>query len=85
MSIDLIIRLIFLLIFGIIGVFLGDPIGVLTQEIWPANAWPIVVFQILASLIIGFLDFLSVHGSPSNQCYTKAFDQAVSPKALVLV
>ncbi len=58
MSIDLIIRLIFLLIFGIIGVFLGDPIGVLTQEIWPANTWPIVVFQILASLIIGFFGFL---------------------------
>jgi uncharacterized protein YacL len=58
MSIELIVRLIFLLIFGIIGVFLGDPVGVLIQEIWPANTWPIVVYQILTTLIIGFFGFI---------------------------
>ena len=58
MSVDLIIRLIFLLIFGIIGVFLGEPLGLLIQEIWPANTWPIIIYQVLTSLIIAFFGFL---------------------------
>ena len=58
MSIELVIRLIFLLIFGIIGVFLGEPIGVLIQEIWPVNNWPMIVYQIFTTLIVAFLGFL---------------------------
>lgn len=58
MSIELIIRIVFLIIFGIIGVFLGEPLGLLIQQIWPGNPISILVFQILTTLIIGFLGFL---------------------------
>jgi uncharacterized protein YacL len=58
MSIELIVRLIGLLIFGIIGVFLGHPLGTLFQEIWAGNNIPIIVYQVITSLVVGFLGFL---------------------------
>ncbi|MCB2209512.1 TRAM domain-containing protein [bacterium] len=58
MSIELIVRLIGLIIFGIIGVFLGHPLGTLIQEIWAGSNIPIIVYQIVTTLVVGFLGFL---------------------------
>jgi uncharacterized protein YacL len=58
MSIELIVRIIGLLIFGIIGVFAGPPLGVLIQELWTDSQIPIVVYQVVTALIVGFLGFL---------------------------
>jgi uncharacterized protein YacL len=58
MSVELIFRLFGLIIFGIIGVFLGENLGTLIQEIWEANPIPTIAYQIITSLIIGFLGFL---------------------------
>ncbi|MDY6872460.1 MAG: PIN domain nuclease, partial [Chloroflexota bacterium] len=58
MSIELIVRLIGLIIFGIIGVFLGHPLGTLIQEIWAGNNIPIFAFQVITTLVVGFLGFL---------------------------
>ncbi len=58
MSIDLIVRIIGLLIFGIIGVFLGQPLGLLIQELWTSNQIPMVVYQVVIALLVGFLGFL---------------------------
>lgn len=58
MSIELIVRLIGLIIFGIIGVFLGHPLGTLFQEIWAGSNIPIIVYQIVTALVVGFLGFL---------------------------
>ncbi len=58
MSIELIIRIIGLVVFGVIGVFLGESLGVLIQEIWTSNSIPIIVYQIVTTLLISFLGFL---------------------------
>jgi len=58
MSIELIIRIIGLVIFGVIGVFLGESLGILIQEIWIDNSIPIIVYQIVSTLLVGFLGFL---------------------------
>jgi uncharacterized protein YacL len=58
MSIELIIRIVGLLIFGIIGVFLGQPLGVLIQQLWTSSQIPIIVYQITIALLIGFVGFL---------------------------
>jgi len=58
MSAELIFRLIGLIIFGIIGIFLGESLGTLIQEIWEANPIPIIAYQIITTLLVGFLGFL---------------------------
>ncbi|MEA3327440.1 MAG: TRAM domain-containing protein [Chloroflexota bacterium] len=58
MSIDLIIRIIGLVIFGIIGVFLGEPLSLLIAEIWPTSQISLIVYQIITTLGLGFLGFL---------------------------
>lgn len=58
MSAELIARIIGLIIFGIMGVFLGEPLGLLIQEIWPASPEAIIIYQIISSFVIGFLGFL---------------------------
>jgi len=58
MSIELIVRIIGLIIFGIIGVFLGEPLGLLIEQIWMATPISIIVYQIFTTLIIGFIGFL---------------------------
>jgi len=58
MSIELIIRIIGLVVFGVIGVFLGESIGIIIQEIWIDNLIPIIVYQIVSTLMVGFLGFL---------------------------
>jgi len=58
MSVDLIIRIIGLVIFGIIGVFLGEPLSLLITEIWPTSQISIIVYQIITTLGLGFLGFL---------------------------
>ena len=58
MSIELISRIIGLVIFGIVGVFLGESLGLLIREIWTTNPLSIIVYQILTTLFVGFLGFL---------------------------
>jgi uncharacterized protein YacL len=58
MSLELIVRIVFLIIFGIIGVFLGEPLGLLVRQIWPNNPISLIIFQILTTLIFGFIGFL---------------------------
>jgi len=58
MSIELIIRIIFLILFGIIGVFIGEPIGKLIQEIWPGNSISLIGYQIITTIFFSFLGFL---------------------------
>ncbi|MDY6867637.1 MAG: PIN domain nuclease, partial [Chloroflexota bacterium] len=58
MSTELIVRIIGLFVFGIIGVFLGQPLAILFQEIWIGNSIPTVVYQIVTTLLVGFLGFL---------------------------
>jgi uncharacterized protein YacL len=58
MSSELIVRLIGLVIFGIIGVFLGEPLGNLIQELWAASQIPIIVYQVVTTLLVGLLGFL---------------------------
>jgi uncharacterized protein YacL len=58
MSLELIVRLIGLVIFGIIGVFLGEPLGNLILELWPASQIPIVVYQIITTLLVGIIGFV---------------------------
>ncbi len=58
MSIELIVRIIGLIVFGIIGVFLGHPLGTLFQEIWADNNIPLIVYQIITTLVVGFVGFL---------------------------
>jgi uncharacterized protein YacL len=58
MSLEIIVRLIGLVVFGIIGIFLGEPLGILIQEIWPTSPLTIIIYQIITTLLIGFLGFL---------------------------
>ena len=58
MSAELIVRIIGLVIFGIIGVFLGEPLGQLIEQIWTASPISILVYQIFTTLIVGFIGFL---------------------------
>jgi len=58
MSVELIIRLFGLVIFGIIGVFWGESLGILIQEIWEASPIPTIAYQIITTLVIGFLGFI---------------------------
>jgi len=58
MSVELIFRLIGLILFGTVGVFLGETLGTLIQEIWPTNPLSIIVYQIITTLLVGFLGFL---------------------------
>lgn len=58
MSFELILRLIGLVFFGIIGILLGESLGTIIQEIWTAVNLSTLIYQIISSLIIGFLGFL---------------------------
>jgi uncharacterized protein YacL len=58
MSIDLIIRIIGFVIFGIIGAFLGEPLGHLIHRIWASSPQPIIVYQIITSIFVAFLGFI---------------------------
>jgi uncharacterized protein YacL len=57
MSIELIIRIIGLVIFGIIGVFLGSSAETIINEIWPANPVTGIVYQIVTTLITALIGF----------------------------
>jgi uncharacterized protein YacL len=58
MSLELIVRLIGLLVFGTLGVFLGESVGTLISEFWVDNTLPIIAYQIITTIIIGVLGFL---------------------------
>ena len=58
MSVELISRLFGLIIFGIIGVFLGKSVGTLIEELWIANPIPLIAYQIVTTLLVGFIGFL---------------------------
>ena len=58
MSLELIVRLIGLIVFGIIGVFLGEPLGNLILDLWPSSQIPFTVFQVITTLLVGLIGFL---------------------------
>ncbi len=58
MSAEFIVRIIGFVIFGIIGIFLGEPLGILIGEIWAASPLSIIVYQIIATLIVGIIGFI---------------------------
>lgn len=58
MSIELISRIFGLVIFGIIGVFLGEPLGVLIQEIWSNVSISTIVYQIITTIFMAMIGFL---------------------------
>jgi len=58
MSLELIVRLIGLVIFGIIGVFLGEPLETLIKEIWTASQIPTYIYQIITTILAGLLGFV---------------------------
>jgi uncharacterized protein YacL len=58
MSVELIVRFIGLIIFGIIGVFLGEPLGHLIEQFWAASPISIIIYQIFTTLIVGLIGFL---------------------------
>jgi len=58
MSIELIVRIIGLVVFVIIGVFVGEHLGNLIQEIWVGSSIPSIVYQIVTAVLVGFLGFL---------------------------
>jgi uncharacterized protein YacL len=57
MSIELIIRIIGLVIFGIIGVFLGSSAETIINEIWSANPITRIVYQSIATLVTALIGF----------------------------
>lgn len=57
MSVVLIFRIIGLIIFGILGGFLGETIGIFTQSIWAGSPQTILFYQILATLIFAIIGF----------------------------
>lgn len=57
MSIELILRIIFLIIFGIVGVFLGRPISGLVQEIWVNSPISTIFYQIFTALLLAVIGF----------------------------
>jgi uncharacterized protein YacL len=58
MSIELIVRIIGLVVFVIIGVFVGEHLGNLIQEIWVGSSIPSIIYQIVTAVLVGFLGFL---------------------------
>ncbi len=58
MSLELIVRLIGLIVFGIIGGFLGEPLGNLILHLWPSSQISFVVFQVITALLVGLIGFL---------------------------
>ena len=58
MSVELIARLIGLIIFGIIGAFLGDSIETLIMEIPPATTVSLTIYRIILTLLVAGLGFL---------------------------
>ena len=58
MSAELISRIIGLVIFIIVGVFLGETIGLLVTTIWPAATLTTIGYQIISALVIGIIGFL---------------------------
>lgn len=58
MSIELISRLFGLVIFGIIGVFLGEPLGILIREIWSTVTISTVIYQIITTIFMALIGFL---------------------------
>lgn len=58
MSLELIVRLIGLVIFAIIGVFLGEPLETLVLEIWTTSQIPLIVFQVTTTILLGLLGFI---------------------------
>jgi len=58
MSIILISRIVGFVVFGVIGGFLGEPLGVLIQTAWAGSPQNIAVYQILTIFISALLGFL---------------------------
>jgi len=58
MSLELIVRLIGLVVFGISGSFFGEPLGNLILELWPASQIPMIVYQVITALLGGVLGFV---------------------------
>ncbi len=57
MSVELIFRIIGLIIFGILGGFLGEPLGEFTQSLWAGSPQTILFYQILATMIFAIFGF----------------------------
>jgi uncharacterized protein YacL len=58
MSVDIIVRIIGLIIFGVIGAFLGESMGNLLQEIPPATQVSLSIYRIILTLILALIGFL---------------------------
>jgi uncharacterized protein YacL len=58
MSTEIIFRIIGLIIFGTLGGFLGEPLGLLTQRLWAGSPQSIIIYQIISILIFAILGFI---------------------------
>ncbi len=58
MSVELIVRIIGLVVFGIIGIFAGASLGEIINQIWSTNPVEPIIYQIITTLITAFLGFL---------------------------
>jgi uncharacterized protein YacL len=58
MSIDLISRIIGFILFGALGGFLGENVGLLVQRTWADSPHTILLYQILSFLIFAVLGFI---------------------------
>lgn len=57
MHLELIIRIVGLVIFGIIGVFLGEPLGILIQEVWVTSSLSLIIYRIIITILVALLGF----------------------------
>jgi len=55
---ELIVRIIFFVIFGIIGVFLGENLGELITQVWTSGPISAIVYQIITTAVVGLIGFL---------------------------
>lgn len=58
MSIDLIVRILGLIIFGVIGAFAGEPVGILIQKVWAGSPQTLIIYNIFTALLFALLGFI---------------------------
>lgn len=58
MSLDFIARIIGLVLFGIIGGFFSESIGLFIQEIWTSSPISLIIYQIIVTLLFSLIGFM---------------------------
>jgi uncharacterized protein YacL len=58
MSIELISRFIGFIIFVIIGIFLGEPLGSFINEVWQSSPLSTIIYQIITAAVMGIIGFV---------------------------